>query len=261
MSASPPLVQPPVSASAPALAIVAALAVLYVVWGSTYLGIRFALEGGWPPLLMAGIRFLVAGTVLFVVLRLRGMPTPTRRQWRNSAFMGVLLLGLGNGMVCIAEQSVSSGLAAVAVASVPLWIGLFATLRGQRSNRLEWLRLGIGFVGVLWLNAGSSLTAPPTALVARLVAPVAWAFGSAWSKGRDLPSPFMGAAAQMLCGGAMMVVAGLLLGERLDAMPTAKGLFAISYLAAFRSIVALSGSVWLLHHVRPTLAGRYVHVH
>src|SRR3546814_109645 len=87
-------------------------------------------------------------------------------------------------MVCIAEQSVSSGLAAVAVASVPLWIGLFATLRGQRSNRLEWLGLGIGFVGVLWLNAGSSLTASPTALVALLVAPVAWAFGSVWSKGR-----------------------------------------------------------------------------
>lgn len=260
MSASQPLVQSPVSAAAPALAVAAALAVLYVVWGSTYLGIRFALEGGWSPLLMAGIRFLVAGTVLFTVLRLRGVPMPTRRQWRNSAFMGALLLGLGNGMVCIAEQSVSSGLAAVAVASVPLWIGLFATLRGQRSNRLEWLGLGIGFVGVLWLNAGSSLTASPTALVALLVAPVAWAFGSVWSKGRDLPSPFMGAAAQMLCGGAMMVVAGLLLGERLDAMPTAKGLLAISYLAAFGSIIAFSAYVWLLHHVRPTLAGSYAYV-
>jgi len=260
MSASQPLVQPPVSAAAPALAVAAALAVLYIVWGSTYLGIRFALEGGWPPLLMAGIRFIAAGTVLFAVLRLRGLPMPTRRQWRNSAFMGALLLGLGNGMVCIAEQSVSSGLAAVAVASVPLWIGLFATLRGQRSNRLEWLGLGIGFAGVLWLNAGSSLTASPAALVALLVAPVAWAFGSVWSKGRDLPSPFMGAAAQMLCGGAMMVVAGLLLGERLDAMPTAKGLFAISYLAAFGSIVAFSAYVWLLHHVRPTLAGSYAYV-
>src|SRR3546814_671253 len=260
MSASQPLVQSPLSAPASALAVAVALAVLYVVWGSTYLGIRFALEGGWPPLLMAGIRFLVAGSVLFTVLHLRGVPMPTRRQWRNSAFMGALLLGLGNGMVCIAEQSVSSGLAAVAVASVPLWIGLFATLRGQRSNRLEWLGLGIGFVGVLWLNAGSSLTASPTALVALLVAPVAWAFGSVWSKGRDLPSPFMGAAAQMLCGGAMMVVAGLLLGERLDAMPTTKGLFAVAYLAGFGSIIAFSAYVWLLHHVRPTLAGSYAYV-
>src|SRR5690606_9147921 len=160
MSASQPLVQPPVSAAAPALAVAVALAVLYVVWGSTYLGIRFALEGGWPPLLMAGIRFLIAGTVLFTVLRLRGVPMPTRRQWRNCAFMGVLLLGLGNGMVCIAEQTVSSGLAAVAAASAPLWIGLFATLRGQRSNRLERLGPGIGFLGVPWLNGRRSVAGP-----------------------------------------------------------------------------------------------------
>jgi len=256
MSASPPLVQSPVSA----FAVAAALAVLYLVWGSTYLGIRFALEGGWPPLLMAGTRFLFAGGLLFAVLRLRGMPMPTRRQWRNSAFMGALLLGLGNGMVCIAEQSVSSGLAAVAVASAPLWIALFATLRGQRSNRLEWLGLGIGFVGVLWLNAGSSLAATPTGLVALLVAPIAWAFGSVWSQGRDLPSPFMGAAAQMLCGGAMMLAAGLLLGERLDAMPSAKGVLAVAYLAGFGSIVAFSAYIWLLHHVRATLAGSYAYV-
>src|SRR3546814_15687330 len=96
---------------------------------------------------------------------------PTRRQWRNSAFMGALLLGLGNGMVCIAEQSVSSGLAEVAVASVPLWIGLFAPLRGQRSNRLEWLGLGIGFVRVLWPKAGRPLTASPPPPVALLEDP------------------------------------------------------------------------------------------
>jgi len=256
MSAASPLV--PRTASAFAIAM--ALAVLYVIWGSTYLGIRFALEGGWPPLLMAGMRFLVAGGLLFAALRLRGMPAPTRRQWRNSAFMGLLLLGFGNGMVCIAEQSVSSGLAAVAVASAPLWIGLFSTLRGQRSSRIEWLGLGIGFLGVLWLNAGSSLASSPTGLVALLVAPIAWAFGSVWSKGRDLPSPFMGAAAQMLCGGALMLVAGLVIGERFTGMPSAKATFAVAYLAGFGSIVAFSAYIWLLHHVRATLAGSYAYV-
>ena len=251
---------PSVPRTASAFAIAMALAVLYVIWGSTYLGIRFALEGGWPPLLMAGMRFLVAGGLLFTVLRLRGMQAPTRMQWRNSAFMGLLLLGFGNGMVCIAEQSVSSGLAAVAVASAPLWIGLFSTLRGQRSSRLEWLGLGIGFLGVLWLNAGSSLAASPTGLVALLVAPIAWAFGSVWSKGRDLPSPFMGAAAQMLCGGALMLVAGLVIGERFTGMPSAKGTFAVAYLAGFGSIIAFSAYIWLLHHVRATLAGSYAYV-
>lgn len=256
MSATPPLV--PRTASAFAVAM--ALAVLYVVWGSTYLGIRFALEGGWPPLLMAGLRFLAAGGLLFAVLRLRGMPVPTKVQWRNSAFMGLLLLGLGNGMVCIAEQTVSSGMAAVAVASAPLWIGLFSALRGQHPGRIEWIGLGIGFLGVLWLNAGSSLTATPTGLVALLIASAAWAFGSVWSKGRDLPSPFMGAAAQMLCGGALMLAAGLATGERFDGMPTAKSTWAVAYLAGFGSIVAFSAYIWLLHHVRATLAGSYAYV-
>ncbi len=246
--------------SASAFAIAAALAVLYVIWGSTYLGIRFALEGGYPPLLMAGPRFLVAGTILFAVLRWRGMAMPTPRQWRNSAFMGALLLGLGNGLVCIAEQSVSSGLAAVAVASAPLWIGLFSALRGQHPPRIEWVGLGIGFIGVLWLNAGSTLTASPMGLVALLIAPIAWAFGSVWSKGRDLPSPFMGAAAQMLCGGALMLVVGLAIGERFDGMPSAKGTLAVAYLAGFGSIIAFSAYIWLLHHVRATLAGSYAYV-
>lgn len=241
-------------------AVVLAIAAVYVIWGSTYLGIRFALEGGYPPLLMAGGRFLVAGAIMYTVLRLRGVPAPTRPQWRNIAFMAALLLGGGNGLVCIAEQSVSSGLAAVAVASAPLWIGLFSALRGQRSGRMEWLGLGIGFVGVLWLNAGSSLIATPGGLIALLIAPIAWSFGSVWSGGRDLPSPFMTAAAQMLCGGAMMLVVGWAIGERMHAWPTWRATFSVGYLITFGSIIAFSAYVWLLHHVRPTLAGSYAYV-
>lgn len=242
------------------LAVLLALAAVYVIWGSTYLGIRFALEGGYPPLLMAGGRFLLAGILMYGVLRWRGMPAPTRAQWRNCALMGALLLGGGNGLVCIAEQSVSSGLAAVAVASAPLWIGLFAAMRGQRPGKMEWLGLGIGFIGVVWLNAGSSLTASPQGLIALLIAPLAWAFGSIWSRGRDLPSPFMTAAAQMLCGGALMLVAGFAIGERMTAWPTLKATLSVAYLLSFGSIVAFSAYVWLLDHVRPTLAGSYAYV-
>lgn len=243
-----------------AMAVVLALGAVYIVWGSTYLGIRFALEGGWPPLLMAGARFLAAGGLLYAVLRLRGVPAPSRAQWRDLAIMGLLLLGLGNGMVCIAQQTVSSGLAAVAVASCPLWIGLFAALRGERPSRIEVVGLAIGFAGVAWLNAGSSLTASPVGLVALLVAPLAWAFGSVWSRGRALPSPFMAAAGQMLCGGVMMVLAGWLLGERIEAMPTLRGWLAVSYLAVFGSIVAFSAYAWLLQNVRATLLGSYAYV-
>lgn len=251
---------PVVQGRASPLPVVLALALVYVVWGSTYLAIRFALEGGYPPLLMAGFRFLVAGALMYGVLRWRGMPAPTRAQWRNIAVMAVLLLGGGNGMVCIAEQTVSSGLAAVAVASAPLWMGLFAAMRGQHPGRLEWLGLGLGFAGVVWLNIGSSLTATPVGLVALLVAPLAWAWGSIWSRGRDLPSPFMTAAAQMLCAGVLLPVAGFAFGERMHAWPTWQGTASVAYLMSFGSIVAFTAYVWLLHNVRPTLAGSYAYV-
>lgn len=251
----------PVSRPAPAaLAVVLALGAVYLVWGSTYLGIRVALEGGWPPFLMAGLRFIAAGGLMYAVLRLRGVPAPTPGQWRDLAIMGLLLLGLGNGMVCVAQQTVSSGLAAVAVASCPLWIGLFAAFRGERATRLEVVGLAIGFAGVAWLNAGSSLTASPVGLVALLVAPLAWAFGSVWSRGRALPSPFMAAAGQMLCGGVLLVAGGWLLGERVEAMPSARGWLAVAYLAVFGSIVAFSAYAWLLQNVRASLLGSYAYV-
>ncbi|MEO6103057.1 MAG: drug/metabolite exporter YedA [Pseudoxanthomonas sp.] len=248
------------NAKASTLSIALALAAVYLIWGSTYLGIHFALEGGFPPLLMAGGRFLLAGSMMYLVLRRRGAPSPSRGQWRNLAFMGLLMMGLGNGMVSIAEQWVSSGLAAVAIASTPLWMGLFSLARGQRPSGLEWVGIGIGFLGVLWLNAGSSLSATPAGLVALLIAPIAWAFGSIWSKGRDLPTPFMSAAGQMISGGAMMLVAGVISGESFQAMPTLKGMLAVAYLMTFGSIIGFTAYVWLLHHVRPTLAGSYAYI-
>ncbi|KAF1701433.1 drug/metabolite exporter YedA [Pseudoxanthomonas suwonensis] len=250
-----------VQARVAGLAVVSALAIVYVVWGSTYLGIRFALEGGWPPLLaVSGARFIVAGAAMYAFLRWRGVPAPTRAQWKNLAVMGLTLLLLGNGCVVLSEQSVSSGLAAVAVASVPLWMGVFGVVYGQRPTRIEWLGIAIGFAGVLWLNAGSSLTASPVGLVLLLVAPIGWAFGSVWSRGRDLPPPFMAAAGQMLCGGVMIVAVGLLRGESLPVAPTLQGTLALGYLAVFGSIVAFSTYVWLLHHVRPALVSSYAYV-
>jgi drug/metabolite transporter (DMT)-like permease len=241
-------------------AIALALAAVYLIWGSTYLAIRFALEGGLPPLLMAGVRFLIAGVLMYAVLRWRGVPPPTRAQWRNLAVMALLLLGFGNGMVCVAEQTVSSGMAAVAVASAPLWMAVFSALRGQRPTRVEWIGLAIGFVGVVWLNAGSSLAASRTGLLALVVATIAWAFGSIWSRGRDLPSPFMGAAGQMLLGGVMMLVAGVAIGERVHDWPTLKGVLSVGYLVSFGSIIGFSAYIWLLHHVRPVLAGSYAYI-
>ena len=248
------------AASAPSRAAIAiALATVYVIWGSTYLAIRWALEGGFAPFLLGGCRFLLAGGALYAFLRWRGQPAPTAAQWRTLLVMGLLLLGLGNGMVNLAETSVSSGLAAVAVASAPLWMGVFSALRGHAPNRIEWIGLAVGFAGVIWLHAGSTLNASTQALIALLIAPLAWAFGSIWSRGRDLPSPFMTAAGQMLCGGAVMLLAGLLLGERWHA-PTPKAWAAFGYLVVFGSCLGFTAYIWLLQHVRPALAGSYAYV-
>lgn len=236
-----------------------ALASVYLVWGSTYLGIRIGLEG-YPPFLMGGLRFLAAGLLLYGFLRWRGGAAPSRAQWQNAAVLGVLMMLLGNGLVNLAETSVSSGLAAIAVASMPLWAGVFGALRGHHPSRGEWLGLGIGFAGVVWLNFGSQMSASVVGMIALLMAPVSWAFGSVWSRDRNLPEPFMSTAAQMLCGGAAMILLGLLLGERIHQVPPLRATLAVVYLAGFGSIIGFSAYVWLLHHVRPALATSYAYI-
>ena len=235
------------------------LLALYVIWGSTYLGIRFALES-WPPFLLAGVRFLIAGTLLFGFLRLRGVAAPTWRQWRNAAFVGTLLLGLGNGLVCFAEERVSSGIAAVAVASMPLFAALFGRWYGHQTNRRETLGLLIGFAGVVVLNLGGDLSGSRIAALALLLAAAAWAFGSVWSKQQDMPAGPMNTAAQMLCGGAALLLMGFGGGERLPAHPALHANLALAYLVVFGSLIGFSAYLYVLKHARPVLATSYAYV-
>lgn len=247
------------SAAPSALAVALALGSVYLVWGSTYLAIRVGLQG-YPPFLMGSLRFLAASAVFYGFLRWRGHAPPTRAQWKNAAVLGFFMMVMGNGLVNFAEQTVSSGLAAIAVASMPLWAALFGVMKRQHPSRGEWLGLAIGFVGVVWLNAGSEMRASPGGMLALLAAPIAWAWGSVWSRGRDLPAPFMSTAAQMFCGGLAMGLLGLALGERITEVPPLRATLAVGYLAAFGSIVGFSAYVWLLHHVRPALATSYAYV-
>lgn len=236
-----------------------ALFALYVIWGSTYLGIRFALES-YPPFLLAGVRFVCAGVAMFVFLRLRGHAMPTPRQWRNAAVTGILLLGFGNGLVCFAEQHVSSGIAAVAVASMPLFAALFSGMYGEWPSRRETTGLVIGFIGVIVLNLGSSLSGSRIGAFALLVAAMSWAFGSAWSRRQDMPAGPMNTAAQMLCASVAMLAVGFASGETLPAHPTLRATAALVYLAVFGSIVAFSAYLYVLKHARPALATSYAYV-
>jgi drug/metabolite transporter (DMT)-like permease len=209
---------------------------------------------------MAAVRFLCAGAALYGFLRWRGMPPPTPRQWLNSTATGVMLLGFGNGLVCFAEQTVASGLAAVAVASMPLFAAVFGGLYGAWPRRMEWLGLAIGFAGVILLNLGGSMSGAPLGALALVVAALSWAFGSVWSKRRDMPPAAMNTAAQMLTGGGVLLVFALAIGERLPADPAASATLALAYLAVAGSLVGFSAYLYLLHTVRPALATSYAYV-
>jgi drug/metabolite transporter (DMT)-like permease len=220
---------------------------------------RFALES-FPPFLMAGIRFLIAGSLLYSVLRLRGVASPTRAQWVGAALVGTLLLAGGNGGIAFAEQWVASGLAAVAVAAVPLWTTFLIGLTGRWPSRIEWLGLVLGFGGVLLLNVGNNVWATPVGAVALLLGPFCWASGSALSSRVSLPPGLMSSAAQMIVGGVVMLPIGLLTGERITHAPTWNALWAMLFLVLFGSLVAFSAYGYLLKRVRPTLATSYAYV-
>jgi len=230
--------------------VIAALAVVYLVWGSTYFGIKVAI-GSLPPLGMLGVRYLLAGSVLYLFLRLRGVPSPTWTQWRASALVGLLLLGGGTGLVGLAERQASSSVTAMLVAVSPLFASLFGRLWGERTSGREWLGIGVGLCGIVLLNLGE-LRATPLAAVLLVLAPLCWTFGSQWSRRLLLPSGLMGAAAEMLTGGALLGLLSFLTHEHWRT-PTAASLWALLYLVVAGSILAYSAYMYLVAHTRPAV--------
>jgi len=171
--------------------IVLAQAAVWIIWGSTYLALRFALEG-FPPFLLNGIRFVFAGGVMYLFLRIRGTPAPTRAQWWNMARVGTLLLVGGVGLVTIAEDlGVGSGVAATAIAAMPLWIALISGLYGSWPNRMEWLGLVVGFAGVITLAQEGDFRTTTLGMALVIISPIFWSFGSMWSRRLDMPPAFM----------------------------------------------------------------------
>lgn len=249
-----------ISTAAPGkAAIIAALLAVYVLWGSTYYAIKIALDD-YPPFLLTAIRMLIAGGLMFIVLRWRGEAAPTRKQWRAILVLAILLTVLSNALVNLAEETVSTGLVAIGVAAMPLWAGFFSALRGQHPTAREWIGIAIGFIGVLWLNIGTEMNAGWQGMLAVLIAPISWAYGSIWSRQQELPTPFMSAASQMLLGSVGACIVGLILGERITALPELIPTAAMLYLVVAGSIFGFTAYIWLLHHVRPALATSYAYV-
>lgn len=240
--------------------VVLAQAAVWIIWGSTYLGLRFGLEG-FPPFLLNGIRFVLAGGGMYLFLRLRGRPAPSRVQWWNMARVGALLLVGGVGLVTVAEDlGVGSGVAATAVAAMPLWVALISGLYGSWPVRLEWIGLLVGFAGVITLAQEGDFQATPLGMVLVLIAPIFWSFGSMWGRRLDMPGPFMATAGQLFVGGVVMLVLGPVRGERITEAPNLTSVLALAYLAVLGSVVAYSAYIYLLREVRPAMATSYAYV-
>lgn len=241
---------------------------LYFIWGSTYLAIRFAIET-LPPFLMAGSRFFSAGVLLYGVMRLRGVPNPSLRQWLQLAVVGTFLFLGGNGLVVWSEQYITSGLAALLVSTLPLWLILLDWLwaQGSRPSGRALCGIALGFAGLVVLVdparvIGSGVHLPGAVLC--VVASLLWAIGSIYSKKfRQPASIFMSAACQMTGGGLALLLVALLLGETSGfsfAQVSSVSLGGFLYLLVFGSIVANSAYVWLLQNASATSVSTYAFV-
>jgi len=249
--------------------IVAAFASIYIIWGSTYLAIRYAVATI-PPFLMGGTRFLVSGALLYWWSRYRGAPRPTKVHWRNAVIAGGFLLLGGNGAVVWAEQLVPSGLTALLVSILPFWLVIIEWARPPRSRPGAAVLVGlvVGFIGIIVLVgpgdvAGQSNVSAIGAAVL-ILGSLSWAIGSFWSRDAELPeSGLLTTGMEMLGGGVLMILVGALTGEfsRLDVSHISRAsAIGLVYLITFGSLLGFTSYIWLLDKVSPARLGTYAYV-
>jgi drug/metabolite transporter (DMT)-like permease len=246
------------------------LLVLYLVWGSTYLGIRIAVETI-PPFIMASTRFLIAGLALFAWSLLRegtAFAWPTRREWRDNFIVGALLLGGGMGLVSWGEQTVPSGIAALLIAMMPVWVAVLGRVfLGHRLPRLAVAGITVGLAGVAILVGGpeSGDRLDPAGVAALLISPISWSAGSLYAANRVPRSsrPLVATAMQMLCGAAVLAIAAIVTGEpgrlRVELI-SSSSIIAVAYLTVVGSLLAFSTYVWLLRVAPLPLIATYAYV-
>ncbi len=241
---------------------------VYLFWGGTYLGMKFALVS-FPPFIMAGIRHTTAGIILSVIALIKKETFPTKKEILNAGLVGALLLLGGNGLVAYAEMRVPSSIASLIIASVPLWISGLNWISGDKKNPslLEFVGLFLGFAGIIVLafqGSNSSTNIDEIGIALLLIASLSWSIGSLYSKRANMPkSSFYNISFQMLVGGFLLLIFSMLLGEYKSfnvSNITTQSLFAMFYLILFGSILAYSAYIWLFKNVNPTLASTYAFV-
>ena len=250
--------RPPASPLSPL--ILACLAATWLIWGSTYLAIRFALAG-FAPFFMMGTRFLVAGSLLLGWMRWRGAPLPRPAEWRNAFIVGTLMLGCGMGCTAIAEQTIGSGVVVAFIAVTPLLMVVLTLAYGIRPRGGEILGVLVGLSGVLMLIQGAGFRSSTGGLIAMVVACSGWSLGSVLSQRQlQLAAGPMGFASEMLCGGIVLLVLSALRGEPADLGGPPSAWLAWVYLTTFGSLVAFNAYMYLLGRASPGVAASYTYV-
>ena len=239
--------------------VLAALAAVYLIWSSTYFVIHVVVEF-MPPLLTAGLRFVIAGLILLVLARGRGLAFPERAAWVRALPIGLLLFVCGNGFVSIASSHISSGVIAVVCGMMPIWGAVLGPLFGTKATPRELLGLIVGFVGVAVLAFGGALRADFLSTVLLLLAPLGWALGSLLVKKANLGEGMMGAATQTLLGGVLLTIVGAFRGESMTFPVPTTAVAALAYLIFFGSVIGFTAYNHLLLHARPALAMSYAYV-
>ena len=243
----------------PSLVTLLCLATLYGVWGSTYLAIRVAVTS-FPPLEMASLRFLTAGLLLYAILRVRGVPAPTLREWRSCAAIGVLMMAVGLGGASVAMTRVSSGVAALVFGSVPVWTALFERAAGTRLRAREAFGMALGFAGLSVVASRGELHAQPLAAIQLGVSAAAYALGCVLSRRLAQPRGAMSVAAQMLLAGVALLAASVARGERIPTQVSLSSVLALAHLIVFGSMLAYTALNRLLRTVSASLATSYAFV-
>ncbi len=237
--------------------VILCLAATWLIWGSTYLAIKFALVS-FPPFFQMGTRFLLAGAVLMLWMRWRGAPWPDARQWRNAFIVGTLMLGCGMGSVAVAEQTIGSGLVVAFTAAVPLLIAALNLVWGVKPGRLELAGIAVGIAGIALLTQGASFQASPGGLIAMAIACVGWSLGSVLSqRSLTLAPGAMGFASEMLGGSVVLLVLAALNGETPQWPPEPLAFAAWWYLVVFGSLIAFNAYMVLLARASAALASSY----
>jgi len=240
--------------------VLTALLTVYIVWGSTYFAIQVALQA-FPPFMMIGTRFLVAGGILFAWQKWRGSANPTMREWRDGGIVGILMLGGGTGLTACAQQYVSSGLTAVFIACSPMILSSLSGLFGDWPKRREWIGILAGFIGAMLLASDGDFAAKPVGVMFLLGAILCWDVGSVLSQKKlKMAAGGMGFASEMLIGGLFLVIISLLKGESMTGPVTVDALAAWAYLVIAGSLLAFTAYMYLLSTVSTGLAASYAYV-